>query len=1076
MMVFTSRGYRTKTNPFLPQAWSDSFLNEPKLFQRNQYSEASIDQAFERLEMAIAVAHTHRDPKVTKFVEQAWRLAFAKRPAGAETDLLGRLQLALKPLGSRVRQLLESMGEFQAVSLFFGSASMLEAVTSTISGGQNRSGDMLASKTRFDTTKLLKVLGSTKLSYLEKVDMVNAVVQHNKIAHGRVDYPQFQAMVEAIEKPGKADAPADHDRGHPDGRNPWNLPKLYHPALRIIGDRPRIQFADHARALVLDFDSASDIGAFLSSMMQAFARVSHNQVLNFWHFKLQYGRPEMAVTSEDLRMALVALVGLRQYERARALYEDHPDLHDESHIDVLLQVAAGLKDWRQLQLLFEEMYGRGNLPYVRHYGLVMGSLAHLGVTSEVDKLYHQLLQRNLTPSTRVDASRIDARLSQGDLDGALQVLGERLKGSDTGYLYAKLMEYYIKTVDPDRVLHLAENAISDGILVPSAAIKVIRYFASSYLPGHLERFYGHWMRHARNLSHEKAEEVALAVADAYIFLGHYLGAAALLEGLHMALNPPFSLAPVFGAQLKLWRHDKAHHVTAKVFAIADAVSGSRGLVGPTISPKNRGRLYQELIRWQLNRGDHRGAMSTLSAARKHEVARESHYLPFMRFYQHMSHKKAYGGHQRVIDTYRSMCEHRVTMSTATYALLMRLVAFLDQKEGNFSNCHKLLVLIFEMNGISVVGDQFSGVLVALPAEMVNLCQVVSTFIDTSGRASSLRLLVNFLDFVSKQPIAGSVYDVRVKMVISQEMLAIYEGGAGGDRVVNNAMSALAKAVTRFQLSCRWLPEAGTGAPSSLPVSRAVPELLSRYYSSMVLAKRHTISVDEVLKIARQGVRIDGITLNDIFARVLARTAPLVTKDQLRGIMAIVEHQMVLGNYIDRRHLKHRQYLFKYAFAVAMARGEPPSRYEVLSRFYGVKPPHGPNRPSLATVTRAFLHEYAKVAPHMEEKPADGRYVLDHIGPWFNPEQTIDTPNKLSQKVVGLLWRALSQLHPTKEQLFPMMDEFPETVEYLLWARDMRHQFGSFRRAVDDMVAPVSPELYTLREKRTRLALKKLHRL
>uniref|UniRef100_A0A060SW87 ARAD1A02838p n=1 Tax=Blastobotrys adeninivorans TaxID=409370 RepID=A0A060SW87_BLAAD len=107
----------------------------------------------------------------------------------------------------------------------------------------------------------------------------------------------------------------------------------------------------------------------------------------------------------------------KRYRDVISLYSSNPDLQSSQHYSVLLQCYIQLGDWEGLQSLFESMFGKGELPDLTHYRIVMTALAKIARVDVVDMLFDGILSRQLKPSTDILNAVMYSRLAIGDPKG-----------------------------------------------------------------------------------------------------------------------------------------------------------------------------------------------------------------------------------------------------------------------------------------------------------------------------------------------------------------------------------------------------------------------------------------------------------------------------------------------------------------------------------------------------------------------------------------------------------------------------------------------------------------------------------
>lgn len=1029
--------YTPRALAFVPRQWHDAIATTPRLWHQEIYSQEQIKQAASSLRMMVAIAYLHRDALVLEAAVSAWQAVHRRHH---KLPLCHELCKRLSKLAADLEAVLLDQGQLETAASLFG--------------------DDLTQKygtAKLEPWNIAKIVKDASVDIDQRRRLINMAVLLKKVGTNRILPHQYLLWVEAAEDDN------------------WSLPYTYHHSLRIIAMPPPAltRFLEYADLLTSYFGPHRDTqcGAFITLCMQALAPIQSHAVLNYWQYKLR--RLPDHVTPEDLRLAMEALADLKLDEKVLQLYDHHPELHDDCQIDVLLQITADNRDWLRLQAQFEDMYGRKNLPHVVHYTMVMRALALMGAVAEVEQLYQQLGERQLKPTPEIFAARISAALNDGDWSRALAVFDEYVACDHSSpyaqaYLYHKLMAYQFKMAEPEKGWRFFQDALTrqqldENIrLVNTHTLKLaIRYFATNFRADYIEV-----IAQLVNSHPEFAvETVRLAMVDAYIQLGQFQLAKQWVDDAHMLLSPPWSRPPVYAAQVKVMRMDPTEYTHRQLRQITAAFTRIKIKEPVTInlralSPVKRLKLYMELIKWLISRREIDNALSVLKLAQRHEVVSESHYIPFLK---HFSMSNDYAQQQRVIHMYREMNAARITMTTTAYVPLMRAVAYLDHREGNFANLFKLFALIFEMKGIKVEGTLYTKInptkpLILLTLDMLHLCQLILIYVTALGKVNSLKLLVNFLDLIKREPHAQPLHDIRIKMAVYKEMMKVLEPGDGKEKVNANAWRDLDKQISRYADTYPF------------PGTIIVPKVLSDYARWLVGITKDTVTVETVYRLYQQGVHLGGVLYNILFTRFLNG---LTLPAQLDYILEMVELDMAPASQTQHRLRKMYHYLYHKAVVVLAARGADFSKFGPLNDYYGVDAellPRGP-RANAKVALRQFVEAFNQVKAHVSPTRDDPEWVLRNPGRYFNPEKIVPTPHRLSDLLNQALWHALHTHMPTTTHWFAAMDRYPETIDHMLQWHDLRSRVKRYRAATDDIRPPAGPELYRQRLLRNKQVLR-----
>ncbi|ODV95216.1 hypothetical protein PACTADRAFT_49965 [Pachysolen tannophilus NRRL Y-2460] len=140
------------------------------------------------------------------------------------------------------------------------------------------------------------------------------------------------------------------------------------------------------------------------------------EILTLWKFKIDQ---HLTLIPRDLTCTLTALLYSKRYQDALELYEKNHLLHADDQFDSLLLIHGKLNDWQKMQQQFEALFGRGELPNLKHYGIVMHALAERGEVKAVDTLWEQLISRKIIPSSYILIALMKAKIYYKDYKAAV---------------------------------------------------------------------------------------------------------------------------------------------------------------------------------------------------------------------------------------------------------------------------------------------------------------------------------------------------------------------------------------------------------------------------------------------------------------------------------------------------------------------------------------------------------------------------------------------------------------------------------------------------------------------------------
>lgn len=149
---------------------------------------------------------------------------------------------------------------------------------------------------------------------------------------------------------------------------------------------------------------------------------NQSAVLDIWRVKedLNLG------SSFDLFRVMGALLHLKDYSTGLRIYERNPDLHADWLYDIVLKTYAFKQDWEGMQRVYEGLFGRGDLPNIKHYTIVMEAISKIAGVDIVDFMYQNIKARKLKPTIAIHNSLMYARYALGDVKAVKEAM-ERIK-------------------------------------------------------------------------------------------------------------------------------------------------------------------------------------------------------------------------------------------------------------------------------------------------------------------------------------------------------------------------------------------------------------------------------------------------------------------------------------------------------------------------------------------------------------------------------------------------------------------------------------------------------------------------
>ena len=866
--------------------------------------------------------------------------------------------------------------------------------------------------------------------------------------------------------------------------------KVYEQALRLIAT-PNQGFLRHLKFLEdmfykLDYSQTSFCN-FMTSSMTALLAFSPNNVLNYWKFKGKFiSKNNLSETVhlhyKDLSSIILAFSSLNLFSTAISSYKAYPNLQHEEQIEIILKLCKKSKDWKMLQAQFEEMYGRGDLPYVLHYSVVMSSLASMGAKTEVDGLFDQLLKRNLIPSSSIFAALISSRIYNDDIDGAKDCFDKYKQfcidypdlKKHSAFLYSLIFKIYFKSSDVEgafkflnETLELQKN--SGFNLISSELLANFIYFAS-------QNFALVEVENLKTLASKMNLldfNVYKSLINAYIHLGQYEIADKLIYELHTICDVPFSLSEVYALQFKNYRFwwrtctdsRALSRLNIRMQYIRDIAMENK-----IANTKNNGSLLQEIIKYHLQREEAGDAWKVKDLAQIKETLQEKHFVPFLKHYSLIDSFKS---HSNVLKIYKEMSDNRIEISSITYLYLMKSLVYLDNHNQNKNqNSFRLLQSIFEIYGLTLDANEgnLKPLTSLIHANAANLCKIVSTYVLSSGSNQvNVEILVHFFNQI--KAILGSKIDQELRFSIYKEMSSIYlaEGKTElAESLINSGLSDLKTIIEKFNATYPFKDKETT----------RIPRILLGQYQDLVKLKLRCMSNNnepiesyaKLLEIATAlNVRLTGYQYNT-FSNILLKDKQ--TKF-LQLILRPTEMFLVRGNIAELVMFKRMKYLYRLAILdIANYKNEEYiNRYDLLNEFYDIKSVND-LRKEFHDVSHPFA-EFKKQLKNYKylitKNEWTAKKVMGDIPGFFLPEKRIKTLNCIIKP--GQLYRAVEEYCKNdSKQGSQLLKQYPNTMRYLSDYFRHNSRLKRFRRKIDQISPPERNEDFNDRRARTYSAL------
>lgn len=182
-----------------------------------------------------------------------------------------------------------------------------------------------------------------------------------------------------------------------------------------------------------------------------------------WDFKV---KNNLHIVPIDLTSIMKTYCHFSRWNMISNIYERYPSAHDEyAQFDYILIAYSKLQQWEDLKNQFNALFGIGELPSIKHYGIVMYAISNLGEVSLIERLYNQLLRRGMQPDYSVLQSLLNVNYKVGNFHGALREfeLFQKYNVKPTSSTYLLLLKIYGHLNNIDACLKILKKMSTEAI-------------------------------------------------------------------------------------------------------------------------------------------------------------------------------------------------------------------------------------------------------------------------------------------------------------------------------------------------------------------------------------------------------------------------------------------------------------------------------------------------------------------------------------------------------------------------------------------------------------------------------------
>ncbi|KAM9940180.1 hypothetical protein OXX80_000360 [Metschnikowia pulcherrima] len=1052
-------------------------------------SAADNDSMRSLVRSAVEYASSTYSREAYDFLIDAWHIVFFERKS---TESLQDIRQALQQNEDRLIHMMINRGDYPAYESLI--APLYQSRPASLKSWAMTLAETLRPQMRdrnytCDHREIRNFLGSQRVSREQKHRLI-AIFATKTLLAGKSQQNVANAVSGLLEFfPAVEDAFSLSDS---------QFLHIYKRPLTLLGDASQVTVKERIEKIheiFVDRVSTREFSDFLSAWSRVTAQIYPQTAISCWQYKQSvlnghrdHAKSPMSSdfrTETDLASTMLAYISLRAYDKALVLYSAHPHLQNDSQITHLLRASEKSKDWKLLQKQFEDMYGRGNLPYVVHYSVVMGALASLGSTTEVEQLYAQLLRRKLAPTASIYLALIRSNINANKLDVAEKWYGTVMEVVSQGLIEkkhaaalqleifeAKLPSMTAATAVAELTRLADESAELSVPLINTHTIRTMIRFVSSLYS--LEGFEAVWSL-AKRLSLIDDDLVCSEALSFLTKMGQFTRAEELANAAQLDSPVPFQNSLILACQMRnyrQWRKEISDRETRRL--LSERISRIMRITEKgEVSPKHLDRLLEEIIKQHTSMGRPEDARPFLDKANAANISSERHFVPFLKQY---SKEGSYDDNSDVLNLYQEMVSRKTPISARTYYYLSKSLLMIDTANKNgHENSFNLLQSVLEMYGFSLLGGHSTNkVSVAdLSRNAVFLLQIVSNYAtEVSARnEETMDLVLNFLKQIREKLDKNIDYGFRVSILTEMsKVYRVYGDLQVAGSLVNSALKEMDDIVDQ------------------LPKLDPVPKLLQLDYRKTVDIKVSVLAqsgappveYESLLQsVLSRNVRLSGYQIHNLSLNALSGH---FTQETVRCVLGSCERFLVSGNWAEVKLSRKIHFIYRM-FLVYMGRTMSPeaisSRYDILNKLYDIS--------DVAQTLRD--HAYVR-NPKYEIEKALAEYVeMNPLEPWtpdtffedlagfFTPERKFESRHHIQPNLAAALVSAIERLCDGDQSLaFTLYDEYPEVMEYLLFFVGERTRVVKFRMGISKLLGSTGADAIDGREARRQRSIEALQEL
>lgn len=823
--------------------------------------------------------------------------------------------------------------------------------------------------------------------------------------------------------------------------------RVYDKAFRLLATPPKktspAAHLNNMKKMLLDHESMRVFGNLLSSLLTVTA-ISNPKMAKFiWTYKLNSLEPKFHY---DLTSVMLALYNLQEYDSAVSIHTQHPNLHDDSQIEILLNVSAKKRDTRALQVQFEGMYGMGDLPQPVHYSIAINTLVEVGARDEIARLMEQFRLRNLKPNIYMYKALLQLELNESKFEGAYelydlfleQIEDNEIPHEDVAKLLPIMLQIAALQPKSNQLFEAVDKLVklereTDLTAIDSETVQLIMRLASSIYSKELfEMAYG--IANDFNLFNDFVYHTAITVLTN---LGDYKRADALSAEGHIQSDVPYQNSLIFGAQLKnlrIWKSEEKDKKTrerlnSEINSIVKQVNFDQ------VSRKDKAELLTECAKLYLERDDIDTAREFLKISWRQNNCKERHFTPLLRYYCQSADRN---NNSDILDLYQFMVSKNVVISAETYSYVTRALFSLQKpKIRDSGNSLKVLQPVLNLYDLNPASNETKSSLPELVKNSVHLIQILSNFVsDCLEDKNKNWVFVNKVmeRFQSK---LGKTISLEYRKDIYFRFAQFY--------YISGDFPAATTLINRVILEYVDIFANLEEHPKLLSIK--FKEILDLKFKILDSQRAPALDYEAILRqLLQHNINPARPCLNQIFAQILN---PNTNFETFKLALEACERYLVSGNMADVKLMRLISNVYRSFLSFKSENetlGQLAQKYQIFNNFYGVDRGELKLLASETGDRREVLMQDMKKLPNTVRGSFQG--LIGHPARLFVPGRPSWQSDYIDPTYARQLLQLLDKFCGLNIQVaYDLYEQYPETFEYLLIFREERFRLVAFRKEI-----------------------------